>query len=76
MNADGESNRGTRLALVRLLERLEQDRGLVREAGARARHAFEKYYDKPIGVARILSILGVSETSRPTPAPAIAASPV
>ena len=47
--------------LVRLLERLEQDRSLVREAGSHARCAFEKYYDKPIGVARILSILGVSE---------------
>jgi colanic acid biosynthesis glycosyl transferase WcaI len=47
--------------LVRLLERLEQDRSLVREAGSHARRAFEKYYDKPIGVARILSILGVSE---------------
>jgi colanic acid biosynthesis glycosyl transferase WcaI len=65
---------GNVAGLVRLLERLEQDRGLVREAGARARYAFEKYYDKPIGVAKILSILGVSETSRPTPAPAIAAS--
>ena len=47
--------------LVRLLERLEQDRSVVREAGSHARRAFEKCYDKPIGVARILSILGVSE---------------
>ena len=54
--------------LVRLLERLEQDRSLVREAGDRSRRAFEKYYDKPIGVARILSILGVSEIPRPNPA--------
>jgi hypothetical protein len=46
----------------------------VLEAGARARLAFEKYYDKPIGVARILSILGISETPRPTPTLAIAAS--
>ena len=51
--------------MVRLLARLEQDRGLVRESGARARHAFEKYYDRPIGVARILSILGLVETRRP-----------
>jgi len=48
--------------MVLLLERLERDRGLVREAGALARRAFEKFYDRPIGVARILSILGVSDT--------------
>jgi glycosyltransferase involved in cell wall biosynthesis len=51
--------------MVLLLKRLEQDRESVRDAGARARCAFEKYYDRPIGVARILSILGLSETSRP-----------
>jgi glycosyltransferase involved in cell wall biosynthesis len=54
--------------MVRLLIRLEQDRGLVRESGARARCAFDKYYDRPIGVARILSILGLVEPSRTTPA--------
>jgi len=57
---------GDALGLVRLFERLEQDRGLLREAGGRARRAFEKYYDRPIGVARILSILGVSDTPRLT----------
>jgi len=62
--------------MVQLLRRLEQDRALVREAGARARRAFEKYYDRPIGVARILSILGLSETSRPTPASAVAESAI
>jgi colanic acid biosynthesis glycosyl transferase WcaI len=51
-------------AMVRLLTRLEQDRSLVREAGARARRAFEDHYDRPIGVARVLSILGLSVTSR------------
>jgi hypothetical protein len=50
--------------MVLLLERLERDRGLVREAGALARRAFEKFYDRPIGVARILSILGVSDTPK------------
>ena len=50
--------------MVRLLVRLEQDRTLVREAGARARRAFEDHYDRPIGVARVLSILGLSGTSR------------
>ncbi len=53
--------------MVRLLHRLEQDRGLLREAGARARTAFEQYYDRPIGVGRILSILGLVETPRPAP---------
>jgi colanic acid biosynthesis glycosyl transferase WcaI len=62
--------------LVRLLKRLEQDRALVREAGERGRRAFEKYYDRPIGVARILSILGLSESSRPMPAPCVAESTV
>jgi colanic acid biosynthesis glycosyl transferase WcaI len=60
--------------MVRLLKQLEQDRGLVRDAGARARRAFEKSYDRPIGVARILAILGVSETSRRTRASCIAES--
>jgi glycosyltransferase involved in cell wall biosynthesis len=51
---------GDSAGMVKLLERLEQDRTLVREAGAQARRAFENHYDRPIGVARILSILGVS----------------
>jgi colanic acid biosynthesis glycosyl transferase WcaI len=62
--------------MVRLLKRLEQDRSVVREAGARARHAFEEYYDKRIGVAKILSILGLSETSRSTIASGVAESMV
>ena len=63
-------------AMVRLLHRLEQDRGLVREAGARARIAFEQYYDRPIGAGRILSILGLSETPHSTPVDAAASPPV
>jgi colanic acid biosynthesis glycosyl transferase WcaI len=59
---------GDTAGLVRLLERLEQGRSLVWEAGGRARRVFEQFYDKPIGVERILSILGVSELSRPNPA--------
>lgn len=61
-------------AMVRLLLRLEQDRGLAREAGARARTAFEQYYDRPIGVARILSILGLIESPRSAPVRAVAPS--
>ena len=60
--------------MVRLLHRLEQDRGLLRESGARARTAFERYYDRPIGVGRILSILGLVETPRPAPARTAASS--
>jgi glycosyltransferase involved in cell wall biosynthesis len=52
--------------MVRLLRRLEQDRGLVQEAGFRARSAFEKCYNRPIAVARVLSILGLLEASRST----------
>src|ERR1700722_595061 len=63
-------------SMVRLLNRLEQDRGLVREAGAQARQAFERYYDRPIGVARILSILGLLEAPRSVPARAAASSMV
>jgi len=59
---------GDTAGLVHLLERLEQDRSLVREAGGRARRAFEQFYDEPIGVERILSILGVSKLPRPNPA--------
>ncbi len=50
--------------MIRLLERLERNRGLVRETGARARRAFEEFYDRPIGVARILSIIGVLDTPK------------
>jgi glycosyltransferase involved in cell wall biosynthesis len=50
---------GDVLGLVRLLQSLERDRSAVIEAGARARRAFEAYYDRPIGTKRILSILGL-----------------
>jgi colanic acid biosynthesis glycosyl transferase WcaI len=62
--------------MIGLLKRLEQDRSLVREAGAQARRAFEKYYDRPIGVARILAILGLSEAPRPAPASYVVESTV
>lgn len=54
---------GDAAGLVRLLRQVEQNRDLLRNAGGRARRAFEKHYDKPIGVARVLSIMGVSENS-------------
>ena len=52
-------------SLVRLLQQLERNRDLVKKAGARARDAFEKHYEKSLGAGRLLSILGLSE-----PAPA------
>jgi len=52
-------------SLVRLLQQLERNRDLVQKAGARARDAFEKHYEKSLGAGRLLSILGLSE-----PAPA------
>jgi colanic acid biosynthesis glycosyl transferase WcaI len=67
---------GDAAGMVRLLERLKQDRALLQEAGSRARSVFEKYYDKPIGVARVLSILGLSETSPLTSASVVAAPTV
>jgi len=66
----GKHNCGWRLdpgdvsGMVRLLKTLEQDRSLVYEAGARARRAFELYYDRPIGTNRVLSILGLGEVPR------------
>jgi hypothetical protein len=50
--------------IVRVLQTLEQNRSLVYDAGARARCAFEKYYDRLIGAKRILSILGLEEVLR------------
>ena len=65
---------GDAAGLVQLLRHLEQNRHLLRDAGLRARNAFEKQYDRPIGVARILSILGLSEISAVTPTSVVAAS--
>lgn len=52
-------NPGDTAALANLLERLSSERHLIVEAGARARMAFENYYDRPIAVARIVKILGL-----------------
>lgn len=54
-------------ALIGLLERLSEDRTQIHEAGARARQAFEQNYDRPIGVARIASILGLSTAAPLSP---------
>jgi len=51
--------------LVRLLERLRADRPLIEDAGRNAREALELHYDLPIGVQRILSVLGIGQTYVP-----------
>jgi colanic acid biosynthesis glycosyl transferase WcaI len=50
-------------ALANLLEKLNSERHLIFEAGARAREAFESYYDRPIAAARIVKILGLELAS-------------
>jgi hypothetical protein len=50
---------GDPATLLSLLERLSADRHLIFEAGARARRAFEQHYDRPMGVARILHVMGL-----------------
>ena len=53
-------NPGDAASLIRLLKRLEADRDLIREAGRRARWAFEAHYERSIGVDRVLTILGLT----------------
>jgi colanic acid biosynthesis glycosyl transferase WcaI len=52
-------NPGDATGLTSLLETLSSQRHLISEAGARARQAFEQHYDRPMGVARIVKILGL-----------------
>ena len=60
---------GDHQGLVHLLETLDSERHLIFQAGARARHAFEKYYDRPIATARIVKILGLTSAAIGVPAP-------
>jgi glycosyltransferase involved in cell wall biosynthesis len=60
--------------MVRLLQTLERDRSMIYEAGARARRAFEAYYDRPIGARRVLSILGLAESPKATSPSCVAES--
>jgi colanic acid biosynthesis glycosyl transferase WcaI len=48
--------------LTSLLTSLVADRNPMVEAGARARAAFERHYDRPIGISRIAAILGLAFT--------------
>ena len=52
-------NPGDAAAVSSLLRKLDSQRELIVEAGARARQAFEKHYDRPMGAARIVKILGL-----------------
>ena len=53
-------------ALVALLELLQRDVRLVEEAGRLARSLFEKNYDLPLGVERVLRMLGCKQELRPS----------
>jgi colanic acid biosynthesis glycosyl transferase WcaI len=53
-------------ALVALLERLGEDRPLIRDTGERGRKAFELNYDRVIGVTRITDILGLDRSVVPS----------
>jgi len=67
---------GDTAGFVELLRKLEQKRDLLRDAGAKARRAFEEQYDRPVGVARVLSTLGLNEAPGQSSTPAVATSSV
>ena len=62
-------NPGDTATLASLLEKLNSERHLIFEAGARARQAFEKHYDRPIAAARIVKILGLEPAAVRAPVP-------
>lgn len=49
---------------IRLLRHLNANRQLLGEAGRRGRVAFDRYFDRPIGVARILAIMLLSNPQK------------
>jgi len=51
---------GESCQLVDLLDRLQRNRELIAEAGARAREAFLEHYDKPVGVQRVCNVIGLT----------------
>ena len=55
---------GDSAGLASLLERLHSERELIFDAGRRARQAFEQHYDRPVGAARIIKILGLEPAER------------
>ena len=46
-----------------LMERLRGDKDEVRRVGARAREVFERRYEKRLGVARVLGVIGLCTPS-------------
>ena len=55
--------------LANLLLKLDAQRPSISEAGARARLAFEKHYDRSMGAARIVKILGLEPGEIQVPLP-------
>jgi len=55
---------GDSAGLIRLLRSLTEDRAAVEAAGLRARQAFLKNYDLPLGVARICELVGAAKTEQ------------
>ena len=62
-------NPGDAAALASLLEKLNSERYLIFEAGARARQAFERHYDRLIAAARIVKIVGLESAAVSAPVP-------
>ena len=50
---------GDSKGIVELLQHLQGNRHLIEEAGRNAREAFEKYFDKPIAMAKFVKVLGL-----------------
>jgi hypothetical protein len=54
---------GDASGLVALLRELRGRRDLVVEAGERARQAFLRHYDKPVGVQRLCDVIGLTHAA-------------
>jgi hypothetical protein len=67
---------GDTAALASLLHKLDSERHLIFEAGDRARAAFERYYDRPTGAARIVRILGLEPGLEPAEAAPLLPNPL
>jgi glycosyltransferase involved in cell wall biosynthesis len=58
---------GESAQLVELLDQLERHREWIADAGARARQAFLEHYDKPVGVQRVCSVIGLPAAQSASP---------
>lgn len=68
-NCGWQVDPGDSAGLAALLVKLESRRDLIIEAGGRARQAFEQYYDRPAGAARICKILDLGSAGGTVPVP-------